>query len=125
MNIFKHQVEKQPGSGMSKNAKDIRVNPNRDADSSFSESVHSNKTQNILRKSWWIKVSKKATSERMSLHCFARSYIQFHLKKEVSWHLSTSTGKWPCRRRRRRCAAPSCRRRLLCLGGIKPFSLVM
>ena len=38
----------------------------------------------------------------MSLHCFARSYIQFHLKKEVSWHLSTSTGKWPCRRRRRR-----------------------
>ena len=45
MNIFKHQVEKQPGSGMSKNAKDIRVN--RDADSSFSESVHSNKTQKI------------------------------------------------------------------------------
>ena len=35
MNIFKHQVEKQPGSGMSKNAKDLRVNPNRDADPKY------------------------------------------------------------------------------------------
>ena len=131
MNIFKYQVKIQPGIGRSKNAKDkdIGVNPNRDADSSFSKSVHSNKTQNIFKnifqKRCCIKVSKKATSEKMLPHCFARSYIQFHLKKEVSWHLSTSTGKWPCRRRRRRCPAPHCRRRLLCLGGIKPFSLVM
>ena len=51
MNVFKYQVKKQPGSGMTKNAKDkdIGVNPNRDADSSFSKSVHSNKTQNIFQ----------------------------------------------------------------------------
>ena len=85
---------------VSKNAKDIRVNP--------LEGFHTNKnkTQNILRKSWCTKVSKKATSERMLPHCFARSYIQFHLKKKVSWHLSTSTGKWPCRRRRRCAVLP-------------------
>ena len=48
---------------MYKNAKEIIVNLNRDADSS-SESVNSNKTQNIfkaiLRKSWWIKASKES-----------------------------------------------------------------
>ena len=75
----------------------LKLNPNNNDDSSFSESVHLNKIQNIFQKRCCIKVSKKATSEKMLPHCFARSYIQFHLKKEVSWHLSTSTGKWPCR----------------------------
>ena len=26
---------------------------------------------------------------------FYCTFVQFHPKKEVSWHLSTSTGKWP------------------------------
>ena len=41
--VIKHPVKEQPGSNMPKNAKDMKPNPNRDAHSSFSEGVHSNK----------------------------------------------------------------------------------
>merc|ERR1711971_1142392 len=40
---IKHPVEEQPGTSIPKNAKDIKLNPNRDAILSFSEGVHSNK----------------------------------------------------------------------------------
>merc|ERR1711935_1228144 len=41
--VIKHTVEDQPGSSMPKNAKDMKINLNRDAHSAFSEVVHSNK----------------------------------------------------------------------------------
>lgn len=45
--VIKHLVAEQTGSSMPKNAKDMELNPNRDAQSSFSEGAYSNK-QNPL-----------------------------------------------------------------------------
>merc|ERR1712051_681192 len=41
--VIKHPVEEQTGTSVPKNAKDIKLNPNRDTNSYFSEGVHSNK----------------------------------------------------------------------------------
>ena len=40
---FGHETPSRGGNSMPKNAKDMKLNPNKDAHSSFSEDVHSNK----------------------------------------------------------------------------------